>query len=448
MKILQVIHGFDSMAPGGTEVYTKMISRKLSDKHQVCVFHRICRPELKEYSVTKSRQGNIEIASINMTFRKHGSFVNTYSDPCVDAAFGRLLDDVRPDIVHIQHLMHTSTGIAEQTKQRNIPIVLTLHDYWLLCPQGQRFKNNKELCGNACVGDCIHCVGYQLNVSSYVLRLFQKNFPSPLIDAGRRFYQALAQSNPRKSKRLLEDRRERMLATCGLIDLFLAPSQFIRHQFIEAGVPKEKIIHLPHGIPEAQSKAKSKSESLRFAFIGNLLPAKGAHVLIKSFNQLHNSSATLKIFGQEGSYKGRVLNYPRHLRRSARNKNISFQPPFEHNQWQEVFRDIDVLIVPSLWHENAPLVILEALATNTPVLATNTGGIPELLCDLPAFPLVRPDDAEDLLHHIRRLIDHPKTLGARRAASSSVFSMESHVLELEKIFSLTISSFKDKNRTT
>ncbi|MFH0877496.1 MAG: glycosyltransferase, partial [Candidatus Omnitrophota bacterium] len=138
----------------------------------------------------------------------------------------------------------------------------------------------------------------------------------------------------------------------------------------------------------------------------------------------------------------------RHLRRSAKNKNISFQPPFEHNRWQEVFRDIDVLIVPSLWHENAPLVILEALATNTPVLATNTGGIPELLCDLPAFPLVRPDDAEDLLHHIRRLIDHPKTLGARRASPSSVFSMKSHVLELEKIFSLTISSFKDKNRTT
>lgn len=439
MKILQVVHSFGSWAPGGTEVYTELISHALSGKHRVDVFHRTYNPDLKEYAIHQTRQGNVDIFSINNSFRAYASFAHTYSDPAIDATFGRLLDELHPDVVHIQHLMHLSTGIVEEAKQRNIPVVLTLHDYWLLCPQGQRFKNNSEVCNNACLEDCVGCVGYQLSVPSYAIRLFHRNLPRFCIEAGRRFYQAQALKNSIRSQHILEERRKRMKAVCALIDRFLAPSQFIRDQFIEAGVPKEKIIHLPHGYPAAQNKEKSESACLRFAFIGNLLPAKGTHILIESFNQLRDEKATLKIFGQEGSYKSKVLDYPRRLRRSAKNKNISFQPVFDHSLWQEVFRDIDVLVVPSLWHENTPLVILEALATGTPVLATNTGGIPELLTDGQGAWLVQPGDAQDLLNKIRLLINTPAHRQALKAAPLSAFSLEHHVQELEKIYTDLIS---------
>ena len=135
VKILQVIHGYPMRYNAGSEVYTQGLAQALADRHEVHVFARQENAFLPEYATqqeTDPTDHRITLHLINMARARDG-----YRHAAVDDAFGRLLDDVRPQVVHIGHLNHLSTSLVFQAKERRIPVVFTLHDYWLMCPRGQ-----------------------------------------------------------------------------------------------------------------------------------------------------------------------------------------------------------------------------------------------------------------------------------------------------------------------
>jgi glycosyltransferase involved in cell wall biosynthesis len=168
MRILQVAHSLPFLNQAGTEIYTYELSRELSKKHELHIFTRGCDEKQKEYEITEKNINGIKVFLINNTFRYCDSFEMYYQNESIDARFEALLDRVKPNVIHVQHLIFLSTGIIKKIKQRGIPIVFTVHDYWLMCPRWHLLKKNLMPCTKAFVHDfdkeCLSCVAELLSI--------------------------------------------------------------------------------------------------------------------------------------------------------------------------------------------------------------------------------------------------------------------------------------------
>jgi glycosyltransferase involved in cell wall biosynthesis len=450
MKILQIVHGFPPKNIAGTEVYTHSLSSELAKNHEVFVFHRVNDWHASEYEILRKKEGNLNIVTINNTFRLCNTFEDTYQNDQIAEKFSYVLDEIMPDIVHIQHLLYLSITIIKKIKERRLPIVFTLQDYWMFCPQGQLFKKNLTSCQNQDLDECADCVRYQLgirrNISS-IYHFFKQHLPEKLCFVSKNLYLSFAkcfwmkQKNTEKS---LIDRIFFMREICSQVDLFIAPSEFIKNKFIEFGIREEKIKHLPYGIPKVDVRKvpPAPSEITRFGFIGNLLPAKGVHILIQSFNAIDPDRAELKIYGRASSYKSSLENYKGSIKKAARHKNIHWMGGVDNEEISRVLKNLDILIVPSLWDENSPLVIQEAFLAKVPVIASRLGGIPELVKDNINGLLFKAGDARELRLKIQEIIKNPGLILKLKTYIPPVESIEDHAKKIEEIYTDLIREAK------
>lgn len=442
MRILQVTHGFPPYNIGGSEVYAYNLCQKLAKEHEVFVFYRVNDLHIKEYSVIHTNLDKLEIFTINNTFRLYDSFEMTYKNNAIAEKFASILEQIRPDVVHIQHLLYLSTKLVKEIKKRRIPVIFTLHDYWLICPQGQLFKNGMEVCNGKDSLECIDCVLYQLNIKKYAFNAyyFLKGIvPERLIQLLKNIYLGYCRFfflNQNKAINLIKERAAYIKSICSQVDLFISPSQFLKRRFIEFGISEDKIALLPYAfnLENFKNSQKITSDKLRFAFMGNLLPAKGTHILIKAFNKIKNANVELRIYGQASSYKGILGNYLRYLKKIAKDRNIKFMGGFDNRNIAKVFSEIDILVVPSVWYENSPLVIQEAFATQTPVIAANIGGIPELIDNGINGLLFNPNDTQDLYRKINSIIENPRLIEDLKQNIKSPKSIEENAKETENIY--------------
>lgn len=449
MKIAQVIHSFPPYTMAGSEIYTYNLSRALSKRHKVFVFHRISNPHMAEFKVIDLSYDGLCRYAINNTFRRCNSFEMTYKNNIVADKFGMFLDEVKPDIVHIQHLLFLSTTIIQEAKKRGIPILFTLHDYWLICHQGQLLKRDLTLCNNHSDSDCIKCLYYQLSIKRGVMGIYQVLQQSSfrfLIQPLKKIYSRYARNiflSGTEAIRQIEKRNEHIKEICRAVDMFIAPSQFLKKRFCAFGIPKEKIIFSPYGLnSEAFRDFKKKgSNKLRFAYIGTLLPAKGIDILIKAFNRMKDEDVELKIYGKLSIYKG-FEYYIKYIKNLARNKNIKFMGGYDNKNVSKILSEIDLIILPSIWYENSPLVIQEARLAGVPVVASRIGGIPELIRDGEDGLLFQPNDVDDLYVKLKTLIKRPGLIEHLRSNINPPKDIETNTGEIEDIYEDLISRNK------
>jgi glycosyltransferase involved in cell wall biosynthesis len=442
MKILFVVHGYPPENVAGTEVYTFNLVREFSKKHSIFVFHRSQVAAGKEYVIAKRVQNGATVYSIKNTFNACLSFEYTYNNHLIDECFGRLLDEIRPDIVHFQHLLYLSAGMVKEAKKRELPVVFTLNDYWLFCPQGQLFRNNKDICGGKTIDQCIKCIPYQLSlfknlVSAYSIT--RRFFPPAIFRLIKNIYLCFTKIlylTDRKARYMLLRRKDFLSQIREDIDVYISPSKFMKEVSLTFGLSSDKIRVCGYGFAARNFTVISKESQGRlcFGFIGNLMPAKGPHVLIKSFNRIKSPRAELKVYGSTASYKGSLLDYGRNLRSLAKNENIKFMGEFSNERVQEIMKGIDVLVVPSIWGENSPLVIQEAFLSGIPVIASRIGGIRELIDDGANGLLFNPNDDNDLLDKMSYLINNPDVVERLKTRIPRVKTIEDNVLELETLY--------------
>jgi len=441
MKILQVIHSFPPYTIAGSEVYTYNLSCELAKKHEVSIFHRVNDRYKKEYEIAYNNLDGLKIYTINNTFKDCYSFEMIYKNEIISKKFAELLDKLQPDIVHIQHLLFLSTTLIREIKQRNIPIVYTLHDYWLICPQAQLLKRNMEVCNNRHSLDCLDCQVYQLSIRRGIKKIYHTiyNLTPNLAQLFRKIYLSWASPiflSSENSVNGIKARTAHIKSMCDLVDIFLAPSQFLREKFIASGIAPAKVIFSPYGFNQDLFKDYKKTDSngkIRFAYIGTLLPHKGVDVMIKAFNRIDCERAQLNIYGRLYPYTG-FEYYPKYLKRLTKNKSIKFMGGFENSKIVDIFSNIDVLIVPSIWPENSPLVIQEAFLTKISVIASNIGGIPELVRDSVNGLLFRANDTDDLYDKVKLIINNPDVIEKLRHNISTIKTIEENADELEKIY--------------
>lgn len=357
MKIVKIIHGFPPLYNAGSEVYSQSICEELAKTNQVFVFTREENPYLPDFTIRTERiNKNLVVYLANMAQGKDG-----FRHKELDIVFSDILTQINPDVAHVGHLNHLSTGFIDVLKDKNIPIVFTLHDFWLMCPRGQFLQrnfgnpNHHQLCdkqeNTKCATNCYNAyfTGQKENKEADV------SFWSNWI------------GNRMKETKAIADK----------VDLFIAPSNYLKDKFVnQFGVSENKIKFLDYGFPLhylTPTEKKEETESFTFGYIGTHIPAKGVNLLIEAFLKL-NGKASLKIWGwkdqrttRELIDKAKAIGLPIEFKGEYINKNLA----------DEVFSQVDCIVVPSIWGENSPLVIHEAQACHIPVITANYGGMAE-----------------------------------------------------------------------
>lgn len=452
MRIAHVIHGFPPDSTGGSEVYTRKLALEQARLEQtrleqaragnaVAVFARAGDRGRREYAVTRETQDGLDVWRVNNTLRKCNSFEETYTNPPVLEIFKKFLDEARPDVAHIGHLTLLSTLIVDELKRRGIPALMTLHDYWLLCPRGQLIRGDLALCAEPEGAPCEECQKLQLAVSgssrkahnayaklTAMLGLDPAFLKKPL----RALYLALGRgAKPGVLAGHMEKRREQMRALCGKIDLFVAPSNFLRRQFVKFGVPQGKIEYSDYGFDAAPFAdfRRRPSEKIRFGFVGSLIPSKGAHVMLRAFRDLRPKNAALNVFGGFAPYYEHE-NYEKEIKALADAPGVAMRGPYDNARVAEVFAEIDALIVPSIWYENSPLAIHEAFLAGTPVITSDAGGMAELVAHEKSGLLFRMGDAASLRDAMARIAGEKGLLEKLRKGIPRVKTIQEDASEM------------------
>ncbi|MFH1768607.1 MAG: glycosyltransferase family 4 protein [Candidatus Omnitrophota bacterium] len=442
MKILQVVHNFLPYSYGGTQIHTYHLSKELSKQHEVFIFHRLRDEKRKDYQLQEKRFDDLTCFSINNTCRNYNCFEDTYVNKSIEERFVFVLEEVKPHIVHIHHLHFLSASIIAAIKKRNIPIVFTLHDYWLLCPQGQFLYNSMSLCGGADSKRCVGCMISRLSYKKGVLALYYKLsrlLPRLMVQwlkAGYLIYAKKTFLSKNDAVNKILERKWVVNKVFSDVDMFIVPSRFLLNKFVASGIARDKISFIANGIEAGRFAdfKRKQSDKLRFGFIGAIHPAKGVHILIEAFNRITDSDVELKIYGKAEPYIG-VESYAKKVRKSCKNNNIRFIGEFNNSCVGDVLSEIDLLVFPSIWHENAPLVLLEALLTQTPVIAARAGGVPELIEDNKNGLLFESGSVDDLYAKMKNAIDNRRLLEELSQHKNQVKSIEENARDIEKVYS-------------
>jgi len=446
MRILFVVHGFPPYNMGGTELCTYYLAKELSSRHEVAIFYRRSDLTQEEYALTEGCLDGLRVISVNNTWRRVTDFSMTYRNEAIAARLAEALDQIQPDVVHIQHLTCLSTSLIARCDERGIPIVMTLHDYWLLCQRGQLLQGDLSLCSGPDDDRCARCLAPQIHslapavqrapfLSTTLARVGNAWWSRGGRALSRTWARLQARWQPDQAVTAIRQRRFHVAEMLDKVDLFLAPSHFLRDTFLRFGLLAEKIRYSDNGMnlklfAEFQ---RTPSDRLRFGFTGTLIPSKGVHVLVNAFNSIDPARASLHIWGMDLPYEG-YEHYGHEVRQLATNPNIHFMGLYANTDVARVLAEIDVLVVPSIWYENSPLTIHEAFLSRTPVVAANLGGMAEYVRHMYNGLLFRPRDPADLRTQILRLIENPTLVEALRANIGSIKSIAENAAEVETIY--------------
>lgn len=466
MKVCLVCHNFLPNHSAGTEVYTLQLGQELARRgHELTIFTAEKDIAREDLSVRERVYGGLRVVElINNLY--YDDFRRTWDHPAIAARFAAFLDRERPDVAHFQHLWYLSAGCIEEAAERYIPILFTLHDYWLQCPRfGQRVHADTSICHTIDFGRCGECLASfkfaQSAAERSIGRLVAGVRSATGLDLGplaRGAGHALASLRERRDgawtrppadlsaglarEAAERDRglRERVLP---LVHRFLSPSHFLRDRFVEWGIAPEKIRFLRTGIDIARfgNLERTRSDKLRVAFLGTLAPHKGAHILLDAWGRLDpalRAGAELALWGPLQYNQAYVAE----LERRAREVGARLAGPVPRASVPQRLCEIDLLVVPSIWYENSPLVIVEGIATRTPMLVSDLGGMAELVREGFSGWHFKVGDADDLARALARVIADRSLLAGLYRVEEPIKSVARDAEQIEELYFEAVESVR------
>jgi len=434
VRILIVIHAYPPASIGGSELYAEVLARALAAQGDVV--HVVTRESDRmrpEYGVRAETRGAVTIHWINNLFASVTDFADSYESPRIAAVARRIVDEFRPDVAHVHHLTCLSTRIVHELAARRVPIVFTLHDYWLLCHRGQLLTPSLQVCDGPDAAGCGVCLGATGGAgrgafsASAALHVVESHLPSAAAAGLRRAATRVAAAVlPERDTRPAERARlAHMTDVMSRVTQFLAPSISIRDRFVRAGVPEARIDHQPYGIDVGafdrardSPRARNAGEPLRVGFIGSLMVSKGPAILLDAAAMLSEGRVAVDVFGAHTAYHGDD-SYRAQLEPKLSRAGVRWHGPLPHERLADTLATLDALVVPSIWPENSPFVALEAIAAGVPVVASRIGGLPEIVRDGVNGRLFEPGSAADLTRVLGELTSGDRLELLRRGAGRS-----------------------------
>lgn len=317
--------------------------------------------------------------------------------------FDRMLELFRPDIAHLHNVYYQlPPSMLQPLVSRGIPSVMTLHDYKVICPNYLLLDHGKPC--EACLGGHFH----------HAVLHRCKN--------GSALQSALC---------ALESSFHRTTRSYAAVTLFISPSRFLARKVEEANVFPDRVRHL-NSFVDMDDITPNAAPGGPVVFAGRLYPEKGLDVLVEAIAEL-GSGVRLDVAG-EGPERPRVERLAARIAPSQ----VRFLGRLPRREVFDMIAGAGVVVVPSRSYENQPLVVLEALASGVPVVASDHGGLAELVEPGVDGMLVPPGDPHALASALRALLADPQAclrLGrAGREKVARAFAPAAHLAGLHSLY--------------
>jgi glycosyltransferase involved in cell wall biosynthesis len=402
VRVLLVIHDFLPYHSGGSEIATYHLARALRRRGvDARLVFAERRDDREQFSISTGSHDGIPFHEVVYNHRFE-DFEEMYDHPGMERAFERVLAEVRPDVVHFESLVVFGLGCIRAAKRARVPVAVTLHDYWLLCPRGGLLMMADEtLCPDRTADQCAACM------EIYPLRPEKYGAEPRAFDRRAVFAKAV------------ERRMERVRATIPIVDLLTSPSRFLREMMLKHGFPADRLAVSDNGFESRTFTARRAGEvtpersdvdpegrRVRLGYIGGLTPWKGVHLLLEACRALPAGRFRVGIWGDRTWFP----DYVARLDRLAEGLPVTFHGTYANDAVARLLAGLDAIVVPSVWYENSPMTIHEAQLARVPVLATDLGGMSEFVADGWNGLLFRRNDAGDLAAKLRALVDEPARL--------------------------------------
>jgi glycosyltransferase involved in cell wall biosynthesis len=409
MRILHLVHQYPPEFVGGVELYTQTLARQLAQRDHLV---SVCVPSITAAAelVHLAMEDGVSVYRVPISPRSSTAiFTSTFGHKRFSRAWIHVLDQARPDLVHIQHLMGLPVDLVTTLQQRDLPFVVTLHDYYYFCANALLLTNyDQSICGGPQhYFNCGHCAAARAGHNHAWAALFA----API----------MAVRN-RRLRSVIRPARKVIVPTHFVAELY-------RRQL---DLPLEHMVIIPHGVAVPDSipmRQRTEGQRLQLIYIGGIAPHKGVHVLIDAVNQLPPEKIQLAVYGDLAAFPA----YAADLQQRARNPGITFAGKIPHAQVWDVLRNGDVLIVPSLAYESSSLIMQEAFAMQTPVIASDLGALRETALRGGGL-LFPPGDVLALRDLLGRLSDEPAQLERLRANLKQPCSSAAHLAEIEALY--------------
>lgn len=454
MRVLLISHDFLPAHPSGTEIYTAQLSRRLRERGlEVQLFTTEKDISAKHLSLREREYEGMRVHElVNNLF--YDEFVETYDWDAPLEAFRRVLDEFQPDVIHVMHLLYLSIGCVEEANRRGIPVLYTLHDFWLQCARfGQRIHHDGSICHSIDFDRCGTCL-VQLKFSQTRLERRMARLVAGfkgLTGIGlERPVRSLAKLlsrpgqgsgapavDPQAAQHMAEAARLREEAILGRlvpgVQRFFAPSAFLRERFVEWGIPAAKIWHVPNGIEPQPARALHPTTAprpgLRVAFLGTLAPHKAPHLLLEAWERIgaeRRARASLTLYGPLQHFP----EYVGSMLAAAKRLGVELPGGLDREEVPRLWPEVDLLVIPSVWYENAPLTILEARSAGVAVLVSDLGGMAEMVQEGKTGWRFPTGDAGALAQRLVELIDDPSQLERLELEPEGVKTMQACTSEM------------------
>lgn len=367
-----------------------------SSGHEIAFFsmHHPLNP--KEYKYNKYFIDNVEFSNLGKEYSLAEKFRIAKNFICNKQAaqrFEEFLLDFKPDIIHCHGISHQITpSILPVAKKYNIPIVQTLHDYQIICPNYTLLRANKFICDDlkCSTGNYLPCI---------TNKCVKNSFSASVLSSLEMYI------NDYKSKYINN------------INMFISPSKFLRDQITASGMQEDKIVHIPNfvNIDEFEPEYSNKGY---FLYAGRLSLEKGLYTLLNTFKEL--PEARLVVAGT-GPLETELIDF----KKKNNLNNIEFVGFKAGEELKELIKFSKALILPSEWYENAPLSIIEAFSYGKPVIASKLGGITEMVTEDFNGYLFSKGNIEELKSKIM-MFENDKMLSAKLGQNARDFALNNY----------------------
>jgi glycosyltransferase involved in cell wall biosynthesis len=447
LRIAFATHHFPPKYLGGVELITHRAAHWLTRSGhavQVVCIESIDRPS-RGLDVVVDEYEGITVHRLSFGRGQTGNlFRESFQNPLIEGWFDKFLRANTFDIVHIHSGYLLSGSVIEAVKRVGIPTVVSLHDYWFMCPRITLLRPDGLRCsGPRHPTTCAWCLRTEQRryrfpdqASRGILgRLMQRALRSPRLAQMAGWHEWVAEVAERK--RYLHDR----LAS---VDMIITSARMSYDILLQDGLSPHRVRRIPYGLDlsgwQCLEPTPPENGHLRIGYLGNLIPAKGAHVLISAFRKLRASAVQPQL-----TLHGSTAVNPRYVQRlkklAGSDSRITFAGRYENIEVERVLSKIDVLVVPSLWYEIGPLVVLEAMAAKTPVVVGNIPNMRYLIEDEMNGLHYAVDSAADLARQLQRVADQPGLLESLRRGIGPVRTIQEEMTELTQVYVQAIEGF-------
>jgi glycosyltransferase involved in cell wall biosynthesis len=450
--VLLVSNGFPPEQVGGTEAYTAGLARALAARgHRVQV---LCGGRWDvgltyHEGVTREAHGDVTVDRFHVNWtRAPDPSRYLFDNPVAAAYVGERLARDPVDVVHVTSCERLSASVIGAVRARGVPVVLSLTDFWFLCPRMTLLRTDGSNCSQQPgAWECLKCQTWNERVYRWPAAVLPEAAVKPVLTAAARWPVLARQRGLRGLAGDMTSRQSYLRRAFSLASRRRTASTFVRDRFFASGFDDPMDVRpYGHDIEWLEGyRDKTPSTRLRVGYIGQIAKHKGVHLLLQAVASLDadvRRRLALEIYGS----LDKDATYAADLRRLAAGlPEVSFRGTYEHHESGRVFSQMDVLAVPSLWFD-FPLVVHEAFVSGTPVVATRLGGMAEAVRHDECGLLFERGDAADLARALRRLVLESDLLDKLRAGIRPVRTMVEEATDLTEVYRDVTESSRSESR--